>query len=129
MLCMRCGKNFRDHIQNRFCYDEEGNEIYITFAYVNVYEVYQCRGGREEGGWYYNAGEPVESIKVSSAEEFDLTWDRLHVKYELDKNGDYIGDDVMLRRGSTSAAGGYDIVITKEYRFAEPFPTAKPTWE
>jgi len=30
--------------------------------YVNVYRVTRHFGGPEEGGWYYNAGEPLASI-------------------------------------------------------------------
>lgn len=34
--------------------------------YVNVYHVSQLYGGPEEGGWYYDAGEPIASIPVKS---------------------------------------------------------------
>lgn len=34
--------------------------------YVNVYHVSQLYGGAEEGGWYYDAGEPVASIPVKT---------------------------------------------------------------
>jgi len=34
--------------------------------YFNIYEISEVYGGSEEGGWYYTAGEPVESIKLKN---------------------------------------------------------------
>ncbi len=31
----------------------------LPVAFINVYEVDRCYGGSEEGGWWYDAGEPV----------------------------------------------------------------------
>ena len=31
-------------------------------AYLNTYQIWQCYGGPEEGGWWYEAGTPVQSI-------------------------------------------------------------------
>jgi hypothetical protein len=39
--------------------------------YVNVYLVNQEYGGREEGGWYYNSGEPIESHAFFSRRKAD----------------------------------------------------------
>ena len=30
--------------------------------YVNVYQRKRCYGGPEEGGWYYDAWEPIEQL-------------------------------------------------------------------
>ena len=37
--------------------------------YVNVYEVSQCYGGPEEGGWWFTAGELIETIGPVLEEE------------------------------------------------------------
>ena len=37
--------------------------------YVNVYEVSQCYGGPEEGGWWFTAGELLETIGPVLEEE------------------------------------------------------------
>ena len=37
--------------------------------YVNVYHVSQLYGGPEEGGWYYDAGEPIASIPIETTTE------------------------------------------------------------
>ena len=34
------------------------------FSYINVYLVDRAYGGPEEGGWYYDYGNPVESRRV-----------------------------------------------------------------
>jgi hypothetical protein len=34
--------------------------------YINVYLVSQLYGGPEEGGWYYDAGEPLASVPINS---------------------------------------------------------------
>lgn len=57
-------------------YDEDGDceclpEDYVrpgneSFLYVNAYSVTRNYGGPEEGGWYYNAFEPIASIPVKA---------------------------------------------------------------
>jgi hypothetical protein len=37
--------------------------------YLNAYEVSQAYGGREEGGWYYEVGEPLASIPIPTKHE------------------------------------------------------------
>ena len=41
-------------------------------VYLNTYETWQAYGGPEEGGWWYECGQPVQSIKISDEdyEEF-----------------------------------------------------------
>jgi len=34
-------------------------------VYLNTYETYQAYGGPEEGGWWYECGEPVQSVLLS----------------------------------------------------------------
>ena len=34
-------------------------------VYLNTYEVWQEYGGAEEGGWWYDAGTPVQSVFIS----------------------------------------------------------------
>lgn len=32
--------------------------------FANAYHVEQCYGGPEEGGWYFDAGYPIKSIRL-----------------------------------------------------------------
>jgi hypothetical protein len=34
-------------------------------VYLNTYQTYQAYGGPEEGGWWYECGDPIQSLKVS----------------------------------------------------------------
>ena len=34
-------------------------------VYLNTFEVWQAYGGPEEGGWWYSAGTPVQSVFLS----------------------------------------------------------------
>jgi hypothetical protein len=37
--------------------------------YINAYRVSRVYGGHEEGGWYYDAGEPLAAIPIETKEE------------------------------------------------------------
>lgn len=37
-------------------------------VYLNTFEVWQEYGGPEEGGWWYEAGRPVQSVLISQEE-------------------------------------------------------------
>jgi hypothetical protein len=34
-------------------------------VYLNTYRIWQSYGGPEEGGWWYESGEPVQSVLIS----------------------------------------------------------------
>jgi len=93
--------------------------------YINVYEVVQAYGGPQEGGWWYNCGTPIESVCVSDESDFNAAMDRANAKYNTDEDE----WDIEKRRGSTSCAGGHDVVIYVEEHFAESFPESKPQYE
>lgn len=111
--------------------------------YVNVYHVEQCYGGPEEGGWYYDSGEPLESHRVDNVTGLTATNRKLTERYMARcecgepwpcdrEEGDsqlHQPADRELVRGRTSAAGGYDIVTVVEHAFAAAYPPAKPHYE
>jgi hypothetical protein len=90
--------------------------------YVNAYRVTQAYGGPEEGGWWYDEYEPLESVVVESEEQEEEVRAALAKRY-VDE------EDVGQRRGRTSAAGGYDISIVGEFHFAKYEPEVKPHYE
>jgi len=94
--------------------------------YVNVYEVGQAYGGCQEGGWWFDTGTPLESVRVDNPTELEATIIKMGDRYEMNSNENW---DISRKRGSTSCAGGYDICIRIEENFAEAFPQTKPTYE
>jgi hypothetical protein len=70
--------------------------------YVNVYLVTQCYGGCEEGGWYFDASQPLASIPIDSdyipGQEYYCEDGHIHIRActtcsgtgEVDKEADYI---------------------------------------
>ena len=91
----------------------------MTVKYVNAYEVGRCYGGPEEGGWWYDAGNPLASIPCRTEEEIEAAKKLLHDIFdeEYNKNGRY------------SVIGTDDLVVYVEDDFAAPFPAERPHYE
>lgn len=96
-----------------------------VLVYLNGYQVYQCFGGPEEGGWYYDSHSPL------SSQACELICDPTQSKNEVFKDQlektknllvEYFGD----RYPKTSAAGGSDIEVYIEYEMAKIKPDYKP---
>jgi hypothetical protein len=99
--------------------------------YVNAYAVTRHYGGPEEGGWYYDSGDPVASIPIG--------YDHLNTPEELEKSEQQakellrevfgLKDDPKNGRRRYSVNGGEDIVICVEDEFAKHYPTERPHYE
>lgn len=89
--------------------------------YVNVYRVSRYYGGPQEGGWYYDIGEPVEShlIHEGTPEAAKTQQEALQARYA----------DHQPRRNRFSVIGGADYVVTVEDHFARGYPEEEPTYE
>jgi hypothetical protein len=48
--------------------------------YVNVYSVGRCYGGPEEGGWYYDCGDPTASHPVKRMKQAERLQRRLEAR-------------------------------------------------
>ena len=138
MKCAHCMQTRDKHGYDKFCPTNEANDVVAYLAgeledievyvpefprYLNVYRVEQSFGGHEEGGWWYDAGEPLESVLVDNEEE------EKQVKAKLESRYAPSPDDHERMRGRTSAAGGYDICIYSQHHFAESFPQERPRYE
>lgn len=90
--------------------------------WVNIYLVDRVYGGPEEGGWWYTAGEPVESIYVpwSSFDEAAEIRDKSDDKCEKLNEG---------RRPISSVLSEGEYQARIEDHFAEPFPSEQPHYE
>lgn len=92
------------------------NNTTTSTLYVNVYDITRNYGGPEEGGWWYDCGEPLESHRVSSEPEALELQRQLKEKYP--------------RTGKRfSVLGGDDYDVRIEDHFAEEFPASLPRYE
>jgi len=86
--------------------------------YVNAYVVTRHYGGPEEGGWWFNAGEPVASVPVEEGHDAEPIRESLRGKF------------ADLNRGNIySVLGGEEVQVFIEDHFAEHFPRERPHYE
>ena len=88
--------------------------------YVNVYEVTRHYGGPEEGGWWYNRGEPITSILLF---EDDPEANALILEFARKRYSPLSEGDIY------SVRGGVQINVVVEDHFATPWPAARPHYE
>lgn len=84
--------------------------------YVNIYLIGQGYGGPEEGGWYYEYGEPYGSIPCDSYKEALEYQAKMREKYPITKN-------------RFSSLGGDDYSVVVEKHFATSYPEVIPHYE
>lgn len=139
--------------------------------YINAYAVVRAYGGREEGGWYYDVGEPIASIPIPTQREKGQTYymegstpiiqtcryceGTGQVEGEVDSQNDHLHDVnfpplvrcedcgeipvsaewVRSNIESLKVILADDIVCREELRicvekkFAEAFPSERPSYE
>ena len=90
--------------------------------FINAYAVSRNWGGHEEGGWWYDSGEPLASVPVkgdATEEEIEKEKARLEELIGWDNRGQ--------RRYSVN--GGDDFEIYVEEHAAKAFPEVRPHYE
>ena len=89
--------------------------------YVNAYSVSRHYGGPEEGGWWYDVGEPLASVPMAhdaTVEDTDAEKERI---------AQLLG--WTSETGRYSVAGGDDFEVYVEEEAARPFPEETPRYE
>ena len=93
-----------------------GQRVSAGLVYVNVYLVHRAYGGPEEGGWWYDAGELVETRTCSNTE--------LLIKEMVDElTKDYDADKPRYHYNGTWAT------VRVEERPSCDFPATRPRYE
>jgi hypothetical protein len=97
-------------------------ELVITYpedkiVYVNIYEVTREYGGPEEGGWYYNNFNCVESVPVKNKHS-ELMQDEMKKEYSSRKHGNIY-----------SVLGGTDIEVYIEEKPKQSETKERPYYE
>lgn len=90
-------------------------------VYLNAYSVTRHYGGPEEGGWWYDVGEPVASVPFEADDDASMEFEKNRLKRILNwpDNG----------RSRYSVLGGADLVFAVEDHPAQPYPDRKPHYE
>ena len=86
-------------------------------VYLNVYDVTRHFGGREEGGWWYNAGELVETVETTE-EKCDEMRAQLLEKHKARNSGDIY-----------SVNGGVLLEVQVDDAPGENWPVERPHYE
>lgn len=101
-------------------WDDHEEEYFVRYRgddrYVNVYLVDRAYGGAEEGGWWYDCGEPVASIPCDDPDEAIRVRDLMALKFPNTGK-------------SSSVLGGEDYRVSIEMEFARPYPAVRPHYE
>lgn len=117
--------------------------------YVNIYAVSRCYGGPEEGGWWFEAGEPVGSVPIEmteteqralhtlitqrEGEDIDPELYAKHIDSYLTEKARSVREayqDRYPRQSSYSVLGGDDdFRVCIEEHYAQPYPEVRPHYE
>lgn len=94
--------------------------LYGGITYLNAYNVNRLYGGPQEGGWWFDAGDPVASVPLREEDAVtELEWDAyLRAKVGWTSQHDRY-----------SVLGHDEFEIRHEDIFARPFPEEPPRYE
>lgn len=94
-----------------------------AILYVNAYSVTRHWGGPEEGGWWYDSGEPLASVPMGA------TATPAEIDAEKVRLTGLIGWPRERQLGRYSTSGGDDFEIYVEEHPAAAFPETRPHYE
>ena len=89
-----------------------------VLVYVNAYRITRHYGGPEEGGWWFDCGEPLGSMPCMSQRDAKSKVDDMQAKFKHLAEGDI-----------NSVLGGAEIRVYIEEEFARVFPETRPRYE
>lgn len=97
---------------------EDVSQTWRNISHINAYEIRQCYGGPEEGGWWYDMGTCLQSVSVNSNEDLLIA-----LKMLADTYGDRYTDEPPRHRD------GEDLTIYVEDEPGRHYPTERPHYE
>lgn len=97
--------------------------------YINAYAVTRRFGGPEEGGWWYDEGMPLKSVRVESDEAADEAKAALWREFGPTYGFDPATGKRVSGRSRFSVIGDDDLIIIEESHPGENFPQQRPHYE
>lgn len=94
--------------------------------FINVYAVSRNYGGPEEGGWWWDSGEPIASVPIDDNTLIDHI---AEVKKHLIEKLEPVYKTSSGRIGRYSVAGGADVEAYVEDHPAAAWPEKVPHYE
>jgi hypothetical protein len=119
--CPKCGRTPEDGCPHCERCGKEGCGGDCQNPYINIYLVDRAYGGPEEGGWWYDAGDPVHS---ELAEQMTVEERRKRLDELL--SGPFSNKG---RRSISSVLSDGEYQGQLEDSFAEPYPQTRPHYE
>lgn len=86
-------------------------------VFVNAYEVTRHYGGPEEGGWWYDVGEPLASVPVRTPKDAIRTRHKLLKEFDEHNQGNI-----------SSVLGGSLLCVCYERNTAQLWPEERPRY-
>lgn len=112
-----------EQFEHRGEYPDEEEIVHLCRAsYVNTYLVDRAYAGPEEGGQWYDYGEPVESVYFEYRYEAEEAFSEIESKWKR-------LNEIEGRKhpSSVSCDGYYQTYFNHDY--AKPFPSSVPRYE
>jgi hypothetical protein len=95
----------------------------VTTMYVAAYRTSQCFGGPEEGGWYYEHGEPVAAVPITVTYRWiDRGERRLYPEVSIDEYE-------RVRKLLEETLGYVDLRVCLENMWPTEYPRFRPHYE
>ena len=122
LFCDHCNEKIESAYGDPHCEDKPPKGLKPKFLgrFVNVYLIDRAYGGPEEGGWWYDCGEAIESIQCLDAD----------IHRVLTEKQIWCDEENSERRcdiGSVLSEGKY--VVRIEELPAQGYPTTTPRYE
>jgi hypothetical protein len=95
-------------------------------VYINVYDIERVYGGPEEGGWWYNTGDPVLSVRLDPKNGYESREELLRRARVIER---WLKHTYPTTNRRFSVLGGEDYDIEIEDHTGRYFPQRRPRYE
>ena len=99
------------------------------FWCVSIYEIDRAYGGREEGGWWFDYGQPCEDKEAAMMlRVFDDHDEAFEYRDSIEDKVSEMNEKQGRREPGSVLCGGYLVAYVQDH-LPKPFPEETPTYE